>query len=77
MANDVKNNKSYLLIFKLISVNFYLKNNRVKQEHMSNFYSGFLPEKEVKFQNIKSFNFSYYYSKTLPQIRAELGLIKI
>lgn len=37
MGNDVKTNKFHLLIFKLISINFYPKNNRFKQEHMSNF----------------------------------------
>ena len=77
MANDVKNHEFHLLIFKFISINFYPKNNRFKQEHMSNFYSGFSPGKEVKFKNIHSFNFSQYYSKTLVQIRAELGLTKI
>jgi hypothetical protein len=30
MANDVKNNKFHLLIFKLIFINFYPKNNRFK-----------------------------------------------
>ncbi len=77
MANDVKTNKFYLLIFKLISINFYPNKDRFKQEHMSNFYSGFSPVKEVNFKNIHSFNFSRYYPKTLPQIRAKLGLIKI
>lgn len=77
MENDVKINKFHLLILKLISISFYPKNDRFKQEHMSNFYSGFLPGKEVKFKNINSFNFSHYYSKTLPQIRADIGLIKI
>lgn len=74
MGNDTKTNKFHLLIFQLLSMNFYPQEFRFKPEHMGAFNSGFLLGKSIKIKNINSFNFSRCYSKTIAQTRVELGL---
>jgi hypothetical protein len=74
MGNDVKTNWLHLTIFKFAARTLYPKKYRLEASDLEAFENGVEMGQRIRVKNLNRFSFSKWQSKTLTDIRAEIGI---
>jgi hypothetical protein len=74
MGNDVRTNRTHLLIFKLAARVFYPEKYRLKDSDCEAFERGFQMGQRVRVKNLNQTSFKRWEYKALREIRTEIGL---
>jgi hypothetical protein len=74
MGNDVRVNSLHLLVFKFVARVLYPQKYRLDASELEYFERGFAIGQKIRVKNLNKFEFSQWRSRTLQDIRAEIGL---
>ena len=74
LGNDLQSNKLHLSIFKIVSLFFYPREYRFHLQHIKILNLGFKYGKCNPIKNLNKIHFHVYFSKTILEVRSELGL---